>query len=735
MIELTLPAGSFECALQAFKWGADAVYLGLTSFSARKGAKNFTIDELSVIKEIASKTGKKVYVTINTILNDEEMALLIPIIRTLDLLRIDALIIQDPGLASVVRSITPSLEIHASTQLAVHSVEGVKQLAELGFTRVVLSRELTLSEIEHIRRECPDISIKVFIHGAMCYGFSGLCMASNILTSRSANKGECSQICRSYFSNDDHRSIYPFSMKDLSSSKETIRTLKEIGIDSLKIEGRMKSPEYVAAAARYYRLLLDEKPDDIISEAKQHLDTAFSRDQSGGWLASYDKESVASARTTPSLITPAYPGHTGVSVGTLYPYRREHNGLYEVRFTEAAHLRDGLMVLLEKKGSISEAVKFSLSEMYDLSMKKLTRTESGKKVLIRLPQHISAENPVQLYRIKEHDATLSKEAKESGREFRHPAALSVVLCDDSVTVEISGLPEWTCSNVKQTLPLDIQDAKKIQMVKENIEKVFSQSDSRYINVESVSVTYGGTRELEWLFIPVSALKNVRRTVFNNLDRRIEEAINRPLGKMPAVQQKGIRLPERDSVSPIVCESVFFADLAGIADRLMRGEKAENLLKRIDRYLFVPLPPVCFNEQEAIGYLSQIRSLTDTPLLIGVNNIAHFSYFSDLSYIIDIYCYIANRESAALLSSMKPDCLGAYHWIERKIGDTADYPVVISDAGEDFTPLLFISRSCYRYDVLGLGCKGCTRNGHWEVTQNSRRYSVDVHNCITTVSEK
>ncbi len=222
MIELTLPAGSFASALQAFKHGADAVYLGLTSFSARQGAQNFTLDEVAKLKTLSVELQKKIYITINTLLDDDEIEKTIPLLRSLELLQVDGIIVQDIGLASIIHEKFPTIPLHASTQLAVHSVKGVEALVRLGFLRVVLARELTLDEIAHIRISCPDVSLKVFIHGAMCYGFSGLCMASTTLTDRSANKGECAQICRSWFTSESERDItqgYFFSMKDLATPK------------------------------------------------------------------------------------------------------------------------------------------------------------------------------------------------------------------------------------------------------------------------------------------------------------------------------------------------------------------------------------------------------------------------------------------------------------------------------------------------------------------------------------
>ena len=195
MTELALPAGSLQAALQAFKEGAGAVYLGLQQFSARKGAANFSFEELSRLKQVAKTAGRKIYVTVNTLVTDAELEEMETLLKQIAFLELDGAIVQDLGVARMIRTTFPhTIPLHGSTQLAVHTVSGVKAMQLMGFSRVVLSRELTLSEIEAIRRACPDIELKVFIHGALCYGFSGLCMASHIMAGRSENRGECAQI-------------------------------------------------------------------------------------------------------------------------------------------------------------------------------------------------------------------------------------------------------------------------------------------------------------------------------------------------------------------------------------------------------------------------------------------------------------------------------------------------------------------------------------------------------------
>ena len=281
MIELALPAGTLENALVAFRSGADAVYFGLKDFSARKGAGNFSFEDLSKIREFSLKNNKKTYITINTLIDDATLARVYETLDKITEYGTDGIICQDLGVARLIKRDFSTLPLHASTQLAVHTVHGVKELQKLGFERVVLSRELNLDEIKHIRKECPDVELKVFIHGALCYGFSGLCMASKIKTGRSANEGECAQVCRTWFNDITNRKkLYPFSLEDMCAG-ELVKELEAIGIDSLKIEGRLKGNEYVAATASYYRAIIDNAHPELY---KGLVQSSFQRISGSGYL-------------------------------------------------------------------------------------------------------------------------------------------------------------------------------------------------------------------------------------------------------------------------------------------------------------------------------------------------------------------------------------------------------------------------------------------------------------------
>ena len=246
-IEILAPAGGFDSVVAAVRSGADAVYLGEKRFSARASAKNFSDEELRQAVAYCHIHDVKVYVTLNTLVFDEEFPALADAIRAAAEADADALIVQNMGVARLARQIAPDLPLHASTQMSVHTASGVQALCEMGFKRVVLAREMSREEIKKAAR--IPVELEVFVHGALCMSVSGQCYFSAMLGSRSGNRGACAQTCRLPFSVNGQRGGYALSLKD-NSLIPHLADMQAIGIASAKIEGRMKRPEYVAAAVR-----------------------------------------------------------------------------------------------------------------------------------------------------------------------------------------------------------------------------------------------------------------------------------------------------------------------------------------------------------------------------------------------------------------------------------------------------------------------------------------------------
>lgn len=274
-MELLSPAGHWEAMVAAVQNGADAVYLGCGDFNARRGARNFTSDQLPEAAAYCRLRGVKLYLTLNTLLSDRELPRAAEQLLLASRCGVDGVIVQDWGLAALAREIVPDLPLHGSTQMTVHSLSGVEKAAELGMRCVVLGRELSEADIRRICERSP-IAIEVFAHGALCMCWSGQCAMSAMIGQRSGNRGLCAQPCRLPYRFDGGRPSLPLSLKDASLAFHIPR-LREMGVSILKLEGRMKRPEYVAVVTRVYAALLRENraptPDEI-----RELTLAFSRD-------------------------------------------------------------------------------------------------------------------------------------------------------------------------------------------------------------------------------------------------------------------------------------------------------------------------------------------------------------------------------------------------------------------------------------------------------------------------
>lgn len=273
--EILAPVGGQAQLLAAVRCGADAVYLGTKAFNARRNAENFEETSLAQTVGYCHARGVRVYVTVNTLVTDDELPALLQTLEEVALSGADAVIVQDLAVARIASAHCPELELHASTQMTIHNAAGARQLEALGFTRAVLARELTIQEISLLSQN-TSVSLEVFVHGALCMSVSGACYLSSMLGGRSGNRGLCAQPCRLCFSCGNRP--FALSLKDLSALSH-IRALEQAGVSALKIEGRMKRPEYVAAAVTACRQAVNGEPYDT-----QTLQDVFSR---GGFTDGY----------------------------------------------------------------------------------------------------------------------------------------------------------------------------------------------------------------------------------------------------------------------------------------------------------------------------------------------------------------------------------------------------------------------------------------------------------------
>ncbi len=509
--ELLSPAGDFDTALAAFDAGADAVYCGLSDYSARAFATNFSADELRRLMAVAAKRGKSVYVTFNTVLDEGDIEDAVRRLAELDEIAPDALIVQDLGVARLCRRCFPNLRLHASTQLVAHNLEGVIALKELGFTRVVLARELSLAEITSIAKRCGGIELECFIHGALCYSISGLCLFSAMERRRSGNRGRCAYCCRLPYeaAMADGRpppGPHVFSMKDLRLGEDA-RRLADAGVASLKIEGRMKSALYVASVTAYYRGILGPSgesgaPARPVSVAD--LETVFSRRTTKLYLDGPGED----------VVDPVTLGHLGARIGVVKRVTRDRDGVAWLRFHTARALEkhDGLQFdapdggkplglgISEMRQTISRVPVFEVVAGADVEVRIDDDTlaaaiRPGAPVYCSMSNEMKRRFPVPGYRPSDYPGGTVVDV----RVELSPHGIAADATARGLKVRVTGSGEFA-------------SAKNPAKTYAAVEKAFSKFGETGYSLGALTLV-----DPDRLFVPMSALNDLRRRAVEALD--------------------------------------------------------------------------------------------------------------------------------------------------------------------------------------------------------------------------
>lgn len=504
-IELLIPVGDFDCLVSAVQNGADTVYFGSSMFNARANATNFDIDNLEKAIDYAKLRNVKTNLTINTLIKDEEFEEAVSLAKKAYEFGIDAIIVQDLGLATYLINELPNLPIHASTQMTVHNLEGVLQLEELGFKRVVLSRELTIDEIEYICKS-SNVEIEAFIHGALCMSYSGQCLLSSTIGGRSGNRGKCAQPCRLPYEliNEDNQTInkgYLLSPKDLCGI-EYLPRLVQAGISCLKIEGRLKSPEYVAVTTRIYRkyldLALEGKEVHLSDSDKLQLMQVFNR---GGF-----SEGHLSSTPNKELVYKQKPNHMGLPLGSIISYNSK-KGYIKLKLENTVSIGDSIQV--EKENN-----NYNVSELL-LNNSNIKTASTGDIVEIgRLKGNISVNDKV----FKTVDKCLSNEAKKtfSGTEYKKIPIYGDITIKKGFPISLTVSCDFGIyKGAKFNLETDILPvlATNSPISKERVISQLSKTGNTQFEFANIHVNLEDD-----LFIPnISCLNDLRRTAISNLE--------------------------------------------------------------------------------------------------------------------------------------------------------------------------------------------------------------------------
>ena len=478
--ELLSPAGDMESLLEAIHNGADAVYLAMKSFGARKFAKNFSKEEIIEAIKLCHLYGVRIYVTMNTLVKESEVEDFLEQVKYLHINGVDAIIMQDFGMISLVRKMYPNLEIHASTQANNSSLDTIKMFYEMGVKRVVVSRELTLEEIKQINF---PIEIETFIHGALCICYSGNCLMSSMIGTRSGNRGECAGSCRLKYALKDNDKTSPYeyllSTKELNTSTK-FSSLLNSNITSFKIEGRMKSAEYVGFITKFYRNIIDNKNINLKEETEK-LKVLFNRKFTEGNLFKTD-----------DLMNTKSPNHIGIEIGKVLEVTNKY---IKIKLTKELNQEDGIRFNESNSGMI---VNF----LYDKNMKLTNSVKANDIAYI--------DNKVDLKRKDTIYKTIDKKLVDSLKKYdlkKIPVKYKVIAkCGSNLSIKIS---DGENEIIKEGSP--IEKSKTSPITKERIEIQLKKLGNTPFITNDINIEMDND-----IFISIGEINEIRRYLTNSL---------------------------------------------------------------------------------------------------------------------------------------------------------------------------------------------------------------------------
>lgn len=656
--ELLAPCGDWEAFLAAVENGADAVYMGGKLFNARQYASNFDRDKLEEAINYAHIRDVKVYLTLNTLISDSEMKAALNMVEEAYLAGIDGIIVQDIGLASLIRQFFPDLSLHASTQMAIHNLEGVKMLERHGFDRVVLARELTLKEIRSIAQN-TSLEIEVFVHGALCVSYSGQCLMSSMLGGRSGNRGKCAQPCRLPYqltacdgkkALKDSSKAYLLSPKDICLI-ENLDDIVKAGVKSLKIEGRMKSPEYVATVVRIYRKYLDRILESAGNNEKAKIDPKDLKDLAQAFNRGGFSRGYLEGKTGRDMMSFEKPKNWGIYLGSVLSYDN-YSQTVKIALEDELAMGDGIEVWNGEEQSPGTVV-------------------TGMRVTGRAVDEAKPHDIAEVSSIKGRIRKGDKVYKTSDKELN-------TLAGESFT-----------GKFKRKVPIEgkveIKKGEPLAVAVKDYNGNEVQIDSGYIPEDAINKPLTGERVLEQLqktgqtpfefrnievelesglAVPVSELNTIRRKALEQLQikraDRYPERKQRCKGKIGSVTFLTHTSREQNQNKTLAVSACFYKEIEGLdygalaVERLylpfsmLVNESGENILRlgqKTEVYAYIP--PITKGNYDRLikSKLKHIANMGVKGILAG--NIGALEYTADipgLSFMGDHYMNIFNSVS-------------------------------------------------------------------------------------------
>ena len=490
MSELLLPAGDIKAFYAAISGGCDAIYLGIKKYSARAYANNFTIEELKDLVSYAHLRNVKVYVTMNTILYDEELSEAYKMVDELAKIYVDAIIVQDLALLFYINNNYSSIKAHVSTQMGIDDYYGVKLLKDLGASRIVVARETPLKVLKDIKNNL-DIELETFIHGALCVCYSGNCLMSSMIGERSGNRGRCAGCCRQIYSlidlntNKNINTGYLLSMKDLN----TINYIKDLKfIDSLKVEGRMKDANYVYSVSKAYREALDND-----SNLNNSLDYIFNRTYTKGFMLDEDSKNITNILR---------PNNYGFEIGKIVKVNK--NTIW-IKLNNI--LSKGDQIRIQNKDNELKEISISINKLFNEDFKEVEQV--NKIAIISCNYKVSINSIV--YKTK--DIKYNKEIDEyllKNKEYQRFTIDFIFYARKNKNISL--VCKYNNIKISKTLPIKVEEAIKSSVSKDNIISLLNKINDTPYKVNNIILEVDDN-----IFIPLKSINELKRSVINELN--------------------------------------------------------------------------------------------------------------------------------------------------------------------------------------------------------------------------
>lgn len=679
MVELLAPAGDFECLKAAVLNGANAVYIGGKEFSARQFAGNFDRDEMTLAVRFCHAYKSKVYVTMNTLYNNEELESALKYAEFLYEIGVDALIIQDVGFLKLLREQLPEFELHGSTQMSVHNLDGVNELYNMGLKRIVLARELSIKEIKHIVKN-TKAEIEIFIHGAICISFSGQCLFSSMIGGRSGNRGRCAQSCRQEYAFENGKKGHFLSPKDLSTL-EFIKDIVDTGVASLKIEGRMKKPEYVSGIVSTYKRALYEKPKE---EDFDRVNQLFNR----GGFTSFN----LIKRQGKDMMSYERPKNWGAYLGKVVSAKGK---FASIKLERALTLGDGIENFNRDNGALVSKIWVKGKEV------KQAKINEVAEIYLE-----NAKSGDVIYKSLDIDIVKKEEESYKGKDIRrNPIRGSfsavkgekislIVSNEDGVFQEVYGeVPEL---------------ALKAPTSKERVLEALSKTKDTPFYFEDITITMD-----EDIIVPISALNLLRRDA-------VEGLIDKLQGKrMPKEVKVNFTRNKKDVKTKLACvtgnidcaraaidsgcDILFFG---GDDLKINRGDFEEVLKLQNNKTKILPyIPEIVLEEYDSLkGRLINLKESDIKEALCG--NLGMYSYLKQNGF--DVFLSsgfnIFNSKACEVYDSIgvNPSQELNMKQLKELVANTEAKTMVIIHGKTK----VMVSRHCFIGSIKGHGKEGC-----------------------------